>query len=243
MITLIPVRSGSKRIPGKAMRDLAGHPLLAYTLATATALHTRAPIVLVSNDPAADTYAADWPGVSVYHRSPDNAQDESPDLCWLLEIEGAYKRPDRETLLILRVTSPFRGVDTVRAMREAWVVEQAAGASSMRLVTPTPAHPGKAWTMREHGRAMQPVLPWRHPRSDIPWHSSPTQSLPRVYQQTAGAELTKWGQIRRGDLSGERVSGHVVTGPEALDLNTLDDWQYAEWLVAGDWAHLPEVKR
>lgn len=242
MVILIPVRSGSKRIPGKAMKPLAGHPLLAYTLATATALHTKSPIVLVSNDPAADAYAATWPGVTVYPRSADNAQDTSPDICWLLEVSGFLKRPDRETFLLLRVTSPFRLAAHVQAMRAEWRDEQAAGASSMRMVTPTPAHPGKAWLPIADSRRLQPVLPWRHPVSDVPWHSSPTQSLPRVYQQTAGAELTTWGQIRRGDLSGDRVTGYVVNGPAALDLNTPDDWDYAEYLAATKRAALPEVR-
>jgi len=243
MVTLIPVRAGSKRIPGKAMKPLAGHPLLAYTLATATALRTKAPIVLVSDDDAANAYVSDcWTNVTIYHRSQDNARDDSPDICWLLEVSGFCHRPDRETLLLLRVTSPFRRAADVQAMRDAWRVEQAVGASSMRLITPTPAHPGKAWTAAKDSRRLIPVLPWRHPVSDIPWHSSPTQSLPRVYQQTAGAELTTWGQIRHGDLSGDRVTGYVVTGPAALDLNTPDDWDHAEYLVATNRATLPEVR-
>lgn len=226
------------------MRSLAGHPLLAYTLATATALRTKAPIVLVSNDEAANAYVTDhWPEVDIYHRSPDNAQDGSADICWLMEVSGYRKRPDRETLLLLRVTSPFRLAADIQGMRDAWRVEQSAGASSMRMVTPTPAHPGKAWTCAKDSRRIAPVLPWRHPVSDIPWHSSPTQSLPRIYQQTAGAELTTWGQIRQGDLAGDRVTGYVVQGAAALDLNTPDDWDYAEYLVATNRATLPMVNR
>ena len=66
MVTLIPVRAGSERIPGKAMKLLGGHPLLAYTMATATQLRGQgkhlAPIVLVSNDDAANAYVtAHWP--------------------------------------------------------------------------------------------------------------------------------------------------------------------------------------
>jgi CMP-N,N'-diacetyllegionaminic acid synthase len=35
MVALIPARAGSKRCPGKNTRELAGHPLIAYTIAAA----------------------------------------------------------------------------------------------------------------------------------------------------------------------------------------------------------------
>jgi hypothetical protein len=159
--------------------------------------------------------------------------------------------------MVLRVTSPLRTAEDLKQMRRRWSAEYAAGASSMRMITPTPAHPGKAWIMAQPipGSAdsdvnpslvncsITPVLPFCHAYSGVPWHSSPTQSLPTVYQQTAGAEITTWGQIRRGSLAGDRVTGFVVTGPAALDLNTPDDWDYAEYLVATKRATLPEVTR
>ena len=35
IIALIPARSGSKRVPDKNIRPLAGHPVMAYTIAAA----------------------------------------------------------------------------------------------------------------------------------------------------------------------------------------------------------------
>ena len=35
MVALIPARSGSKRVPGKNIRPLAGHPVLGYTIRAA----------------------------------------------------------------------------------------------------------------------------------------------------------------------------------------------------------------
>ena len=34
-VALIPAREGSTRVPGKNVRPLAGHPLIAYTIAAA----------------------------------------------------------------------------------------------------------------------------------------------------------------------------------------------------------------
>ncbi len=35
IVALIPARSGSKRVPDKNIRPLAGHPLIAYSIAAA----------------------------------------------------------------------------------------------------------------------------------------------------------------------------------------------------------------
>ena len=35
IVALIPARSGSKRVPDKNIRLLAGHPVIAYTIAAA----------------------------------------------------------------------------------------------------------------------------------------------------------------------------------------------------------------
>ena len=35
IVALIPARAGSKRVPDKNIRPLAGHPLIAYTVAAA----------------------------------------------------------------------------------------------------------------------------------------------------------------------------------------------------------------
>ncbi len=40
IVALIPARSGSKRLSDKNIRDLAGHPLLADTVAAAFTIHS-----------------------------------------------------------------------------------------------------------------------------------------------------------------------------------------------------------
>ena len=49
IIALIPARAGSKRVPDKNIRSLAGHPLIAYTIAAALQSEVFAAVV-VSTD-------------------------------------------------------------------------------------------------------------------------------------------------------------------------------------------------
>ncbi len=83
MVALIPARSGSKRVPDKNIRLLAGHPLIAYSIAAA--LQSKVfDKVLVSTDSEryadiARHYGADVP----FMRPPTIAGDTSPDIEWV----------------------------------------------------------------------------------------------------------------------------------------------------------------
>jgi CMP-N,N'-diacetyllegionaminic acid synthase len=57
MVALIPARAGSKRIPGKNTKPLAGHPLIAYTIAAA--LESACLSVSVSSDDLPVDYCAE----------------------------------------------------------------------------------------------------------------------------------------------------------------------------------------
>ena len=82
-VALIPARAGSKRLEGKNVRPLAGHPLIAYTIAAA--LDSRVfDAVIVSTDSAdfaaiARHYGAEIPDL----RPAELAGDLSPDIGWV----------------------------------------------------------------------------------------------------------------------------------------------------------------
>src|SRR5260370_20687150 len=82
LVALIPARAGSKRLPGKNIRRLAGHPLMAYTIgaALASGIFTD---VIVSTDSDGYAQVARHYGASVPFRRPaELAGDLSPDIDW-----------------------------------------------------------------------------------------------------------------------------------------------------------------
>ncbi len=83
VVALIPARSGSKRVPDKNIRPLAGHPLIAYTIAAAlnSGVFTD---VIVSTDSEQYADVAKYYGAEVPFLRPDAlAGDQSPDIEWL----------------------------------------------------------------------------------------------------------------------------------------------------------------
>ena len=83
VVALIGARSGSERVPGKNVRRLAGHPLLAYAIETARQSGVFERIV-VSTDSEEIAKVARWYGADVPFLRPDEyATATSPDIEWI----------------------------------------------------------------------------------------------------------------------------------------------------------------
>ncbi len=226
IVALIPARAGSKRVPGKNMRLLGGKPLIAYTAEAAIQSGIFADIWVVTDDIGMAALAL-WPAyqaVRILARSDQSATDDAPDILWVREAL-AHSRPPVDAFAILRPTSPFRTADDIR---HAWQEFQLAQpCDSLRAVQPVTEHPGKMWAMLTDG-SMRPLWDWAI--GETPYHSRPTQTLPRYYVQNAGLEIA-WTRVVRetGTISGMRIVPFVCP---LLDINTEADWQEAERILA-----------
>lgn len=237
-IALIPARSGSKRVPGKNIRPLAGHPVIAYSIAAALGSGCfESVVVSTDSEDYADItrrYGAEVP----FLRSEAIAGDLSPDIEWVAETLRRLAEQGRryDSFSILRPTSPFRKPETIR--RAYSVFERHPEADSLRAVELCKQHPGKMWVVR--GDRMTPLLPLQP--EDQPWHSSQYQALPKVYVQNASLEIA-WTRVveETGTIAGHHVLPFFTGGLEGFDVNREEDWREAETIVARDPALLPKV--
>ena len=235
---LIPARAGSKRVPDKNIRLLAGHPLIAYTIAAALQSEIFS-AVIVSTDSELYADIAKYYGAEVpCLRPPELAGDLSPDIEWLEYTLNRLRQDGREysSFSILRPTSPFRLPETIKRAWHAFKNEQ--GVDSLRAVEKCKQHPGKMWVVR--GNRMVPLLPLTPPEQ--PWHSSQYQSLPEVYAQNASLEIA-WARVV---FEGRTIAGNVLMpffteGFEGFDVNSAYDWNLAEHLVDSGQARLPSI--
>jgi CMP-N,N'-diacetyllegionaminic acid synthase len=237
-IALIPARSGSKRVPGKNVRELGGHPLLAYTISAALESSIFDTIV-VSTD------SEEYRDISVYYgaevpflRPESFAGDSSADIEWVEYTLKSLSEMGRsyDCFSILRPTSPFRQALTIKRAWKEFCAD--ASVDSLRAVEKCKQHPGKMWIVR--GKRMHPLLPLGP--EELPWHSTPYQALPEVYVQNASLEIA-WTRVV---TDGHTISGTVVMpfftqGFEGFDVNQPYDWQYAEHLIETGEAQLPII--
>ncbi len=235
-VALVPARGGSQRVPGKNILPLAGHPLIAYTLAAARASGVFRAIVVSTDSEeiaaVARRYGADVPGL----RPAELATSTSPDIEWVV---GAMQDRAEDAFSILRPTSPFRSADTIR---RAWAQLRSLGdaADSIRAVERVKQHPGKMWVVE--GDLMRPLLD--QPAGGTPWHSMQYQALPVVHVQNSSLEIA-WRSVLDGprpSIAGERVAPFLTEGVEGLSIDYPEDVVEAERLVSAGLAELPAVE-
>src|SRR4026209_509972 len=238
-VALIPARHGSKRVPGKNVRLLNGHPMLAYTIAPAIQSGVF-DAVIVSTDSEETAAIARHYGAEVPFLRPDAfATDTAPDIEWVdYPLRALQTRSRRwDAFSLLRPTSPFR---TAATMQRAWqFFASERGVDSLRAVELCVQHPGKMWVI--DGRRMRPLLDQPEPRTQ-PWHSTPYQALPRVYVQNASLEIA-WTRVvlEKQTIAGDVVIPFITEGYEGFDINDPHDWMIAERLLADGVVTLPPV--
>jgi CMP-N,N'-diacetyllegionaminic acid synthase len=238
-VALIGARAGSERVPGKNVRRLAGHPLLAYAIETArqAAVFDR---IVVSTDTEEIAKVARWYGADVpFLRPAEYATATSPDIEWIAwtlpRLEERY-----DLFAIVRATNPFRGPDTIRRGLEQLIATPEA--DSIRAVERAKQHPGKMWELTIDGRTMMPLLDQSH--LDVAWHAGQYQALPPVYVQNSALEIA-WTRVvaATGTREGRVLAPFLTEGHEGLNIDDEDDFAFAERLVAEGRATLPAVER
>lgn len=239
-VALVPARGGSERVPGKNVRVLAGHPLLAYTIAAALESAVFDAVV-VSTDSAtiadvARHYGAEVPGL----RPAAISTATSPDIEWVLQTTALLEEGDRryELFSILRPTSPLRGAATIRRAHEQ-LLDYGDRCDSLRAVEPCRQHPGKMW--RVTGDVIEPLLP--QPEGETPLHSRQYQALPPVLIQNSSLEIA-WRRVLDDPLptiSGRRVAPFFTQATEGFSIDYPDDLERIERMLEAGEVELPRV--
>lgn len=237
-VALIPARAGSERVPGKNVRELGGHPLIAYTIAAAHSSGVFDAVLVSTDSPeiaaVAESYGAEVPGL----RPAEMASSTSPDIEWIRYTIEMLEADDRryDLFSLLRPTSPFRGGDVIRRAYEQ-LVALGDRADSLRAVRLCREHPGKMWVV--DGDLMRPLL---DQPDGVPFHSRQYKSLPEVYVQDSSIEFAWTRAVADHDsIAGETVAPFFTTDAEGFSIDYPDDWSAAEEMAGGGGARLPSV--
>lgn len=230
ILALIPARGGSKSIPRKNIRLVAGKPLIAHTIGQAldSCLINR---VIVSTDDAEIARTARRFGAEVpFMRPAELAQDETPDwpvfnhaLRWLKEHEN-YE-PD--LVIHLRATTPNRRVETLDKAIAAFI--KMPEAESMRSVRLADYSPYKMVLIRQDG-CIEPVVVPRNNCKDDLWNM-PRQALPQAYQGDGYVDITRpWIILDRKSMFGMKTRAYIIDEP-VVDIDYEEDLRKAEKIL------------
>ncbi len=227
ILAIIPARGGSKSIPRKNIKLLGGYPLIAYSIAAGLSSKFIDRVIVSTDDDEIAEIAERWGAEVPFIRPAELAEDHVTDLPvfehairWLEENEG-YRA---DIIVQLRPTSPFRPKGSVDEAIE--LILQNPAADSVRGVTPSGQNPFKMW--RVENDRMVPLL---HGLFDEPYNM-PRQKLPATFWQTGHIEVIRYETIRyKHSMTGTYIIPYIIDSKYAIDLDTLQQWEYAEYLL------------
>lgn len=228
VLAIIPARGGSKGIPRKNIRCFASHPLVAWSIAAARQSELVTRIIISTDDPEIAEIGKMHGAEAPFLRPKEYAGDLAVDLplfqhalSWLAENEGYC--PDY--VIQLRPTSPIRPKGMVDgAVR---LLMDNPDADSVRGVVPSGQNPYKMW--RVEGDRLIPLLKVEGVAEP---YNSPRQELPPTYWQTGHIDVVKASVIlNKASMSGDVILPYNIDPAFTVDIDSLRDWNRAEWLV------------
>lgn len=226
VLAIVPARSGSKGVPGKNVRPLAGRTLLDYTAQAARESGVIDRMVL-STDAEEVAEAGRRAGLEVpFLRPAELARDDTPMLPVLRHVVDGLARQGwvPTFVVLLQPTSPLRRPEHVR---NALALLRESGADSVVTVVEVPRHFSPDYVMRIEGGLLRPFLP---------------EGAAVTRRQDARPAYSRDGTVyafrrdtldRHNTIYGADCRPIVIDAGESLSIDTPRDWAEAERILAG----------
>jgi CMP-N-acetylneuraminic acid synthetase len=225
VLGIVPARGGSKGVPGKNIRPLAGSTLLDYAarVARESGVIDR---VILSTESSEVADAGRRAGLDVpFLRPAALAQDDTPMLPVVqhaLETLAAESwQPD--IVVLLQPTSPLRRPGHVR---DAVTMLRATNADAVVTVVEVPRHLSPDYVMRIDSGRLVPFLPEGA-------RVARRQDARLAYSRD-GTVYTCWRRTleRFGSIYGDDCRPLLIDARDSLSIDSPDDWDEAERLLA-----------
>lgn len=218
---LIPARAGSKGLPGKNYKNLAGKPLILYSLEVARQIVDDSAIC-VSTDDINVIDSLTSVGYSVpFIRPAELAMDNTGSREVILHAVNHYERNGRyiDRVILLQPTSPFR---TAKHVKEAIDLynENVDMVVSVKITKSNPYYvlmeenkEGFLYKSKEHG-------------------ASRRQEAPIVYELNGSIYVINVESLRKSPMTEfKHVLKYVMDEQSSLDIDSPMDWLFAEALT------------
>jgi len=223
-VGLITARGGSKSIPGKNIRLLAGKPLIAWTIEAAQKSRNLCRVIVSTDDgeiaEVAKKYGAEVPFTrpsELAHDDSDHVSVVEHALKWLEETE----KFDPDYILLLQPTSPLRSTGDIDAAIE---MAESNNADAVVGVTEMKPHPYLSQQMGDDG-SISPLLP-----TAIPYLRR--QALPTVFAINGAVYLNRPASLlKHRSFSPDGTLGYVMPPERSMDIDTPWDLEVAELIL------------
>ena len=222
VVGVILARGGSKGVPKKNIKSLAGIPLLAYSILEAKRSSRLSKLVVSSDDDEILSIAKQMSCETII-RPIEYATDKASSPSALIHAINEIERREIgkvDTVVLLQPTTPFRKFSTID---ECIDLHQREAADSVVSVMPAPHFVNPHWVRKIEGGYLKPYID----QNDF----TRRQDLPKVYWRNGQVYVTKKEVLfKTNDLYGEKSLPYIMNDDYPVNIDNLIDFKFAEYL-------------
>lgn len=218
-VAIIPARGGSKGVPGKNKRLVAGRPLITHTFAAAAAARSLDRILLTTDDPEIAALGR-AEGIEVVDRPAEIAGDDSPVIDAVIHAL-AVTQTEPEAVVLLQPTSPLRTGADIDASVALFERGQIPVCSVVRVED---AHPARMY--RIAGGRMIAEMP--------ELASLRRQDLPALYLRNGAIYVVGPDQLARREIICDPMAPYVMPPDRSANIDTEIDLLVLEALLGSN---------
>lgn len=226
-IAIIPARGGSKGVPGKNIKPLAGHPLIAYSIIAALQMKSLSRVVVSTDSEEIAQISRAYGAEVPFMRPAAYATDTSVDREFLVHAMEWFETSENsvpEYFVHLRPTTPLRDPSELDAAVAFFM--NAKSATSMRSAHEAHNTPYK-WFELDADGFLTGIRP-QDPRPE--YFNLPRQAFDPVYEPNGYIDIVRASVVRKGEsVHGPAMLGFVTKS--VADVDTEEDFEYLEFFI------------
>lgn len=224
VLGVIPARGGSKGVPRKNLRPVAGEPLIAHAIRAARDSKLLSAFLTTTDDDEIAEVAAGC-GSPVVRRPPDLADDDTPiveSILHALALAEEEAGESYDAVVLLQPPSPIRTGQDIDAAIE--ILEGDPEAEAVISVVPTEDdHPARMYRMDARGE-LEPFWP------DL--ETAQRQDLPVLYYRNGAIYAVRRSVlIEKRSVMGDRKRPYVMSRDRLANVDEERDLVIADAMV------------
>ena len=210
VLAIIPARGGSKGVPRKNIREVAGKPLIAWTIEEAKKSGYIDRLVVSTDDQEIADIAVKWGGEVPFMRPAELARDDTPGIAPVIHMLATIQ-PGYDLVVLLQPTSPLRSVDDIDGAISFMIDRQAK--ACVTVVEPDKS-PYWMYSLQSSGE-LRPLLSGDYTHR---------QDIPLVYALNGAVYVAEsnW-LVKFHDFVTEETVAYIMTKEHSIDIDSEID--------------------
>lgn len=225
IIAVIPARGGSKRIPKKNIKRLAGRPLIAWTIEAAKKSKYIDRVIISTDDEEITKVSKKW-GAEVINRPKDLATDTAKTMDAIFHLLDILKKEKYQPgiIVLLQPTSPLRTFQDIDSAIELFLNKKCGS-----VISVFEAEFNFWWAFGIKSDYLKPFFGWEK-------FFSRSQDLPKLYMPNGAIYIAAPETLKKYNsfYTKENILPYIMPKERSVDIDYEIDFKLTELLFKNE---------